>query len=30
MTASYKSGYFLDSNIWIYALADNQTGSKLK
>ncbi|BAZ33344.1 hypothetical protein NIES4074_58540 [Cylindrospermum sp. NIES-4074] len=28
MTASYKSGYFLDSNIWIYALADNQTASK--
>ncbi|NJM72733.1 MAG: PIN domain-containing protein [Scytonema sp. RU_4_4] len=24
MIASYKSNYFLDSNIWIYALANNQ------
>lgn len=28
MTASYKNGYFIDSNIWIYALANNQDINK--
>ncbi len=28
MTASYENGYFLDSNIWIYAMAHNQDINK--
>ncbi|MBN3947116.1 MAG: PIN domain-containing protein [Nostoc sp. NMS7] len=28
MTAIYENGYFLDSNIWIYALANNQDINK--
>lgn len=28
MTASYENGYFLDSNVWIYAIAHNQDINK--
>ena len=28
MTASYENGYFLDSNVWIYAMAHNQDINK--
>lgn len=28
MIASYENGYFLDSNVWIYAMAHNQDINK--